>query len=94
MFPLGDGPMVPGKQGSMDEWLAKLGSLPLLAQPDEQWMYHLSGDVLGALIAHVAGKSLGAFLRERIFDPPEMEDTAFYVPPPRKNGTTAGILFL
>lgn len=44
-------------------------------------MYHVSGDVLGALIARVSGKSFGAFLRERIFDPLGMKDTAFYVPP-------------
>src|SRR5437868_14478643 len=43
-------------------------------------MYHVSGDVLGALIARVSGKSLGAFMRERIFDPLGMKDTAFHVP--------------
>ena len=44
-------------------------------------MYHVSGDVLGALIARVSGQSLGTFMRERIFDPLGMKDTAFYVPP-------------
>jgi CubicO group peptidase (beta-lactamase class C family) len=61
--------------------LQKLGSLPLIAQPGERWMYQVSGDVLGALIARVSGKSLGTFLKERIFDPLGMKDTAFYVPP-------------
>jgi CubicO group peptidase (beta-lactamase class C family) len=77
----GDGPMLPSQAPAMDEWLRKLGSLPLLAQPGERWMYHVSGDVLGALIARVSGQSLGAFLRERIFDPLGMKDTAFHVPP-------------
>ncbi len=76
----GDGPMLPTQSPGMDDWLQKLGSLPLLAQPGEQWMYHVSGDVLGALIARVSGKSLGSFMRERIFDPLGMKDTAFYVP--------------
>jgi CubicO group peptidase (beta-lactamase class C family) len=32
------------------------------------------------LIARVSGKSLGAFLRERIFEPLGMNDTGFCVP--------------
>jgi CubicO group peptidase (beta-lactamase class C family) len=47
----------------------------------ERWMYQVSGDVLGALIARVSGQSLGTFMRERIFDPLGMKDTAFHVPP-------------
>jgi CubicO group peptidase (beta-lactamase class C family) len=43
-------------------------------------MYHVSLDVLGALIARASDQSLGAFLRERIFEPLGMEDTAFRVP--------------
>ena len=77
----GDGPMLPSDAPSMDEWLRRLGSLPLLAQPGERWMYHVSGDVLGALIARVSGQSFGGFLRDRIFDPLDMKDTAFHVPP-------------
>jgi CubicO group peptidase (beta-lactamase class C family) len=77
----GDGPTLPSQAPAMDEWLKRLGSLPLLAQPGERWMYHVSGDVLGALIARVSGKSLGTFMRERIFEPLGMKDTAFHVPP-------------
>jgi CubicO group peptidase (beta-lactamase class C family) len=76
----GDGPMLPTETATMDEWLQKLSTLPLLAQPGERWMYHVSGDVLGALIARVSGKSFSAFLQERIFDPLGMKDTAFHVP--------------
>ena len=77
----GDGPMLPTLAPGMDEWLQKLGSLPLLAQPGERWMYQVSGDVLGALIARVSGQSLGTFMHQRIFDPLGMKDTAFHVPP-------------
>src|SRR5258708_29668061 len=77
----GDGPPRPAQAPGTDEWLRRLGSLPWLAQPGERWMYHTSGDVLGALIARVSGQSFGTFLRERIFDPLGMKDTAFYVPP-------------
>jgi CubicO group peptidase (beta-lactamase class C family) len=77
----GDSPMMPSDYPGLDEWLRRLGSLPLLAQPGERWLYHVSGDVLGALVARVSGKSLGTFLQERIFGPLGMKDTAFYVPP-------------
>ncbi len=40
---------VPG----MDDWLRRLGSLPLIAQPGERRMYYTSGEVLGALIGGV-----------------------------------------
>jgi CubicO group peptidase (beta-lactamase class C family) len=75
----GDGPALPSKAPSLDEWLRKLGSLPLLAQPGERWIYHVSADVLGALIARVSGQSLGVFMHERIFEPLGMKDTAFHV---------------
>ena len=77
----GDGPILPSEPATMDQWLQKLGSLPLIAQPGERWMYQVSGDVLGTLIVRVSGKSLGSFLKERIFDPLGMKDTAFHVPP-------------
>ncbi|MGI8510135.1 MAG: serine hydrolase domain-containing protein, partial [Gemmatimonadaceae bacterium] len=77
----GGGPSLPSQAPGTEEWLQKLGSLPLLAQPGERWMYNVSGDVLGALIARVSGQSLGTFMRERIFDPLGMKDAAFHVPP-------------
>jgi CubicO group peptidase (beta-lactamase class C family) len=67
----GDGPMLPSQAPGTEEWLQKLGSLPWIAQPGERWMYHVSIDLLGVLVARVSGQSLGAFMRERIFDPLE-----------------------
>jgi len=76
----GDGPKLQSQWPSTDEWLRNLGSLPLLAQPGARWMYDVSINVLGALIGRVSGQSLGEFMRERIFDPLGMRDTAFRVP--------------
>jgi CubicO group peptidase (beta-lactamase class C family) len=76
----GDGPPRPSQAPGTEEWLQKLGSLPWMAQPGERWLYHVSADVLGVLIARVSGQSLGTFLRERVFDPLGMKDTSFHVP--------------
>jgi len=77
----GDGPPRPSQSPGTEEWLQKLGSLPWMAQPGQRWMYNTSGDVLGVLIARASGRSFGAFMRERIFEPLGMKDTAFHVPP-------------
>jgi CubicO group peptidase (beta-lactamase class C family) len=63
-----------------DEWIRRLGTLPLMHQPGERWMYHTGSDVLGVLIARAAGRPLETFLRERIFEPLGMSDTGFSVP--------------
>jgi CubicO group peptidase (beta-lactamase class C family) len=63
-----------------DEYLKRLGALPLVAQPGERWLYHTGSEVLGVLVARASGQSFGAFLRERIFEPLGMADTGFRVP--------------
>lgn len=66
--------------GTPDEFMTRLGRLPLAHQPGERWLYHMGCEIVGVLIARVSGKSLGTFLREEIFEPLEMTDTGFHVP--------------
>jgi CubicO group peptidase (beta-lactamase class C family) len=66
--------------GTPDELMQRLGELPLAFQPGERWLYHMSSEIQGVLIARVSGESLGTFLRERIFEPLGMTDTGFFVP--------------
>jgi CubicO group peptidase (beta-lactamase class C family) len=66
--------------GTPDDYLQCLGDLPLAHQPGERWLYHASAEILGVLIARASGRSLSAFLRERIFEPLGMRDTGFTVP--------------
>jgi CubicO group peptidase (beta-lactamase class C family) len=54
--------------------------LPLAHQPGTEWRYGVSIDVLGRLIEILSGKTLGAFLQERLFEPLGMADTAFMAP--------------
>jgi CubicO group peptidase (beta-lactamase class C family) len=63
-----------------DEWMKRLGSLPLAYQPGESWLYHTGSDVLGVLIRRASGQPLEAFFREHIFEPLGMKDTGFSVP--------------
>ncbi len=63
-----------------DEFMRRLGSLPLAHQPGERWLYHTGSEILGVLISRVSGQSLATFLHERIFEPLGMKDTGFWVP--------------
>lgn len=72
-----------------DEWLRRLGSLPLAHQPGQVWMYHMGYDVLACLLARITGQDLGAMLAERIFDPLGMKDTGFMVPAAQVDRLTA-----
>ena len=63
-----------------DEFMKRLGSLPLIYQPGERWLYHTGSDVLGVLIARASGQSFEAFLQERLFGPLGMRDTGLQVP--------------
>jgi len=63
-----------------DDWMARLGSLPLMHQPGERWLYHTGFDILGVLIARAAGQPLDTFMAERIFAPLGMPDAGFHVP--------------
>jgi CubicO group peptidase (beta-lactamase class C family) len=63
-----------------EEFMKRLGALPLAHQPGERWLYHMGCEVVGVLIARVSGRPLSTFLRERIFEPLAMRDTGFVVP--------------
>ncbi len=80
VFEQGLTPNLPEPMPEPDEWMRRLGTLPLMHQPGERWQYQISSDLLGVLVARVAGQSFETFLRERIFDPLGMKDTGFDVP--------------
>lgn len=77
---LRQGPPQPRAVAAPDEWMATLARIPMLHQPGEAWLYNACSDILGVLIARVAGCSLPEFLAERIFEPLGMADTGFAVP--------------
>lgn len=77
---LKQGPSRPQDIAAPDAWMATLARIPMLCQPGEAWLYNTCSDILGVLIARVAGCSLPEFMAERIFEPLAMADTGFSVP--------------
>jgi CubicO group peptidase (beta-lactamase class C family) len=73
---------VRGRHGteSMEEFLDKLGRVPLAFQPGSAWLYSLSTDACGALVELISGRPFTEFLRDEIFEPLGMADTGFHVP--------------
>jgi len=82
---LQQGPPNPQHCPPPDEWMRRFGTLPLMHQPGEGWMYSTGADVLGVLIARASSQSFPDFLRERVFEPLGMTDTAFFVPKDKQN---------
>jgi CubicO group peptidase (beta-lactamase class C family) len=72
------GPPDPDATPDPDTWIAALGSLPLLSQPGQRWLYNTSGSVLGVLLARATGQPFGEVLRTRICEPLGLRDTAFF----------------
>lgn len=67
-------------EGTLEDAMNRLGSLPLIHQPGEKWTYGLNIDLLGRLIEIWSGLTLEDFFYQRIFQPLGMHDTYFNVP--------------
>jgi CubicO group peptidase (beta-lactamase class C family) len=72
------GPPQPGAMPDPDTWMARLGELPLLAQPGERWLYQTGSQVLGVVAARAAAAPFEEVLRERVTGPLGMTDTGFH----------------
>jgi CubicO group peptidase (beta-lactamase class C family) len=81
------GPPQPDTTPEPDTWMARLGELPLLAQPGERWLYSAGSQVLGVLAARAAGAPFEDVMRERVLAPLGMNDTAFYADDTRRLAT-------
>jgi CubicO group peptidase (beta-lactamase class C family) len=67
-------------EGTLAENIDRLAQAPLVSQPGAEWHYSLSTDVLGRVVEVVSGQPFDVFLRDRIFTPLKMTETAFDVP--------------
>ncbi|MCY3810879.1 MAG: serine hydrolase [Gammaproteobacteria bacterium] len=78
------------RDSTLKDMVVKLGAIPLRQQPGSAWHYSVAVDVQGYLVEVLAGKPFDEVLRERIFEPLGMVDTAFWVPP-EKAGRLASL---
>ena len=62
------------------EFAKRIAKIPLNFEPGTDYQYGYSADILGAVIEKVSGKKFSDYLKENIFEPVGMNDTAFYVP--------------
>jgi CubicO group peptidase (beta-lactamase class C family) len=84
LWPGPDQPML-----TPDEWMQRLGRLPLAYQPGQAFLYHTGADVLCVLVARAAGAALPDVLAERVFGPLGMTDSGFYVPADKRDRLAA-----
>lgn len=73
----GDAPKV----RDLDEMVARLAELPLVAEPGTAWNYSVSLDVLGLVIQRASGMSFPDFVQRRILNPVGMDDTVWRLRP-------------
>ena len=76
-------------QCSLEAAIDDLARFPLAFQPGSRWRYSVGIDVAARVIEVISGRPLGVFLRERLFEPLGMADTAFGVPPEKRNRLAA-----
>ncbi|MDR2424325.1 MAG: beta-lactamase family protein [Prevotellaceae bacterium] len=63
------------------EVVERIARTPLMHDPGEKFTYGFGIDIAGHLAEVLSGKNLYQLMKERIFDPLEMHDTHFYLPP-------------
>lgn len=67
-------------QGPLDQMVSHLAGFPLAFQPGSRWEYSVGIDVIGRVIEVVSGQGLDTFFQQQIFEPLDMQETAFTVP--------------
>jgi CubicO group peptidase (beta-lactamase class C family) len=82
------GPGADPEPFSRDEWMTRLGTLPMLHQPGEGWSYHGGGEILGVLLQRASGSDLETLLHDRLFAPLGMTDTSYGVTDPDRLAQT------
>ncbi|MEZ5558195.1 MAG: serine hydrolase domain-containing protein [Pseudomonadales bacterium] len=65
---------------SLETMMERLAEIPLAFQPGQQFRYSVATDVLAHVIERAAERPIDELLREQIFEPLGMTDTAYFVP--------------
>ena len=70
---------------TLAELIPQIAKLPLVHQPGAGWTYGPSYEVLARLVEVISQQPFDQFLEQRIFKPLSMNDTAFHVPPEKRD---------
>ncbi|HET6473724.1 MAG TPA: serine hydrolase domain-containing protein [Pseudomonadales bacterium] len=65
---------------SLDDMMGRLSEQPIAFQPGTQWRYSVATDALAHVCEKAAGRGIDELMKEYIFDPLGMDDTAYFVP--------------
>ena len=65
---------------SLKDFAERIGTLPLVYQPNTRWHYAAGLDVLGYVVEAASGMPFATFLRERLFAPLGMNSSYFVMP--------------
>ena len=81
----GLGPMlealdVRNRENTLTQMAEKLGSIPLWFQPGAQWEYGLCVDMQALLVERISGQPFDQYMREKVLDPIQMNETRYFVP--------------
>jgi CubicO group peptidase (beta-lactamase class C family) len=68
----------PHAQPNLTAAMNRLKDIPLLFQPGERWSYSYAVDVQAAALEKMTGMTFGNYLKQNIFTPLGMSDTAFF----------------
>lgn len=71
-------PLNPGND--LTEFSRRMASIPLLYEPGTQWRYSLGVDVQAALVEKLSGQKFEDYVRQHVFEPLKMKDTAWTQP--------------
>lgn len=68
------------RENTLTDFAEKLGSLPLVFHPGEEWYYGMSVDVQAFLVERLSGRPFDEYVRENVLDPLGMDETRYFVP--------------
>jgi CubicO group peptidase (beta-lactamase class C family) len=70
---------------NLETFVHKIVKFPLVHQPGEIWRYSVSFDVLARIVEIITGQNYRNFIKTRIFDPLEMDDTDYIIAMEKRN---------
>ncbi|MEO8657520.1 MAG: serine hydrolase domain-containing protein [Bryobacteraceae bacterium] len=81
----GNGWYTADKEEPICETMERLGTLPFVAQPGEEFVYGYNTDILGCVVEKASGMPLDEYVRTHITTPLGLKDTRFFIPPAERN---------